>query len=210
MMHNGDPTVFVVDDDAGVRDSLQALLEAAGRRVETFASAKVFLETFDPARRGCLLLDVRMPGMSGMELQAKLADASFVLPVIIMTGHGDVAMAVEAMKCGAVDFLEKPFKEAALLEAILRAMERGRQAWEHEALAAQRLNQLALLTAREREVFSRLVEGKANKVIADELGISPRTVEIHRARVMDKLGVRTLPDLVRVALSDKLLEEHAP
>ncbi len=210
MTRNAEPTVFVVDDDAGVRDSLAALLEAAGRRVETFASAQTFLETFDPARKGCLLLDVRMPGMSGLELQAKLADESFALPVIIMTGHGDVAMAVKAMKCGAVDFLEKPFKEEGLLTAIGLALERGRQVWEHEALAAKRSDQFALLTAREREVFSRLVEGKANKVIADELGISPRTVEIHRARVMDKLGVRTLPDLVRVALSGNLLEGQAP
>jgi len=193
-------TVFVVDDDAAVRDSLAFLLEAAGFAVRTFDSAEAFLDALRPDWAGCLLTDVRMPGLSGVELQETLARRGVELPVIVMTGHGDVPLAVRAMKAGAVDFLEKPFDDAQLIERLrqCRAEDAARRA--RRAARAHRREALERLTPRERQVLACLVAGKPNKIIAAELGISPRTVEVHRARVLEKLEARSLPELVRIAL----------
>mgnify|MGYP001546211969 FL=1 len=195
------PTIFVVDDDPAMRDSLQALLESSGMDVRTFASAGEFLAGDAPARRGCLIADIRMPDMDGLELQQALVDRHAHLPVIVMTGHGDVALAVRAMKAGAVDFLEKPFEESVLLKSVERALSKADTHEEHSRLANEAETRLSALTERERDVLNLLVAGKANKVIAHELSISPRTVEIHRGRVMEKTGVRSLAELVRLAMS---------
>ncbi len=194
-------TVFVVDDDAPVRDSLAFLLQAAGFPVRTFASGEAFLQAWRPHWRGCLLTDVRMPGLDGLGLQQALAQRGADLPVIVMSGHGDIPLAVRAMKNGAQDFLEKPFDDAVLLERLnqCRAADESRRQAARQREARRRI--LERLTPRERQVLDCLVEGKPNKIIAAELGISPRTVEVHRARVMEKLGVRSLPELVRFVLS---------
>lgn len=195
-----EPTVFVVDDDDAVRDSLRLLMRSAELRVETFASAAAFLESYDVERSGCLVLDIRMTGMSGLELQAELARSHCILPVIFVTGHGDVGTAVRAMQDGAFDFLEKPFDGQALLDSVKRALEhdaRGRR----ELGARERiLERLSGLTPREREIMDRIVDGDANKAIAYDLGISERTVEIHRSRVMTKMQAGSLAHLVRIAL----------
>jgi two-component system response regulator FixJ len=195
-----DEHVFIVDDDADIRDSLQLLLEVAGFRVRNFTSAKLFLAD-DSAKHGCLIADIRMPDMSGLELQEEVARRHLDLPVIIMTGHGDVPLAVRAMKAGAIDFLEKPFDEEKMLTSVRRALEIGSKARSRaaEAKAAQTL--LASLTPRERGVLDKLVQGRSNKVVAYELGISPRTVEIHRAHIMGKMEASSLSDLVRVVLA---------
>lgn len=189
-------TVFVVDDDQAVRMSLSLLIRSMGLAVETFESAAAFLGACDPERSGCLVLDIRMPGMSGLEMQEELNRRAIGLPVIFITGHGDVAMAVRAMKSGAVDFIEKPFNDQQLLDRINKALELDRNARaalaEHATLAAR----IELLSPREREVMERIVAGQANKVIAIELGLSERTVEIHRAKVMTKTGARSLAELV--------------
>ena len=198
------PTVFIVDDDEAVRDSLQVLLETEGYRTETFASALAFLETDPATRRGCLLADVRMPDMTGLELQQRLGERGVALPVVIVTGHGDVPMAVKAMKAGAVDFIEKPFADTAILDAVRRAMAALGRAEGDRDLAAAATARLATLTARERQVLERLVIGQPNKIIAFELDISPRTVEIHRARVMEKMEAQSLSHLVRLALAAKI------
>lgn len=192
--------IFVIDDDPAVRASLRALLESAGLAVKDYASATAFLAERQPLR-GCVLSDVRMPEMDGLELQEEIARRHIGIPVVIMTGHADVSLAVRAMKAGALDFIQKPFDDEALLASIHRAMELGRQKHDQlaEARAAQEL--LALLTPRERHVLDQLVAGRSNKVAAYELGISPRTIEIHRARIMDKMHARSLSDLVRTALA---------
>lgn len=193
-------TVFVVDDDEAVRESIQLLVESAGLAVEVFASARAFLESYDPGRHGCLVTDIRMPGMSGLELQEHLAASGVTLPVIVLTGHGDVPAAVRALKAGAVDFVEKPFQPQALLDLIGQAIDRDsriREASAREAAVAERLESL---TPREREVMELVVAGKANKVIAAELDISERTVELHRGRIMRKMKVRSLADLMRLVL----------
>lgn len=194
-------TVYVVDDDAAIRDALRLLLKSSGMRVETFASAEEFLGTCRPPLAGCLLVDVRMPGMSGLELQEALAAHGVRLPVIVITGHGDVAMAVRAMKAGALDFIEKPFDNVALLECLRNTLTRAADTRRHEQEMAQTSARLALLTQREREVMQLLIAGKSNKVIAADLGISTRTVEVHRARIMEKLKARSLADVVRIALA---------
>ncbi len=196
-----EPIVFVVDDDEAVRDSLMALLDAVGLKAQAYGSAREFLDGYDSSQPGCLVLDVRMPGMSGLELQKKLAASQFRVPVIIITGHGDIPMAVEAMKAGAVDFIEKPFREDTLLDGIRRALAQCAPAPRGEAASAEHNERIAQLTPREREVLERLVIGEPNKVIAFGLGISPRTVEIHRARVMAKMEARSLSQLVRMALA---------
>ncbi len=203
-----DGTVHVVDDDEAIRDSLTVLLGAAGFAVAAYPSAEAFLTgaTHGP---GCVLIDVRMPGMGGLELQEELARRGRRIPVILMTGHADVPIAVKAMKAGAVDFVEKPFEEQAMLTAIRRAFSLGLEAARAEAEGNQIGSRLAHLTPREREVLDALVAGKPNKIIAYELSISPRTVEIHRARVMEKMEARTLSDLVRMALSIGLGPKHA-
>jgi two-component system response regulator FixJ len=198
------PTVFVVDDDEAVRDSLQTLLEVEGYRTEIFGSGLAFLEAYDAGRPGCLLADVRMPDMSGLDLQEILNQRQARLPVIIITGHGDVPMAVRAMKAGAVDFIEKPFSDTVILDSVRRALAVADRASADRALATEAETRLQSLTPREREVLERLVLGRANKVIAFELNISPRTVEIHRARVMEKMQAESLSHLVRLALAAKV------
>lgn len=193
-------TVFIVDDDEGVRTSLGILLDSVGYRAVGFASAREFLERYDPDQPGCLLLDIRMPEMTGMELQRELAARAIFLPVIFITGHGDVAMAVEAMKSGAFDFLQKPFGHKDLLERIGRALEADASARQALARKEELAHRHATLTPREKEVMAMIVAGQANKVIAQDLNLSERTVEIHRARVMDKMGTRSLAHLVRMAL----------
>lgn len=201
-----EPTVFIVDDDAALRDALQSLLRFMGLKAEAFPSADAFLQAYMPGRPGCLLLDVRMPGMSGLELQKHLAERDNPLPVILLTGHGDVAMAVEAMRVGAFDFVEKPVKDQVLLDRVHACL---RQATEQERRTGNRVRLrecLDTLTPREREVAAGVAQGKASKVIAADLGISPRTVDVHRSRIMDKLGVRSSAELVRVLLSDEARE----
>ncbi len=195
-----DVTVFVVDDDQAIRNSLKWLIESVGMKVQTFTSADDFLGSYYPGRAGCLLLDVRMPGMSGLDLQAYLARREYRLPVIIITGHGDVSMAVKAMKAGAADFIEKPFDDEALLESIRNALQHDEK---QRALRAQRADiatRLVELTPREREVMNMVTEGKSNKEIAAALGVSAKTVEVHRARVMDKMRAESLAELVRMDL----------
>jgi two-component system, LuxR family, response regulator FixJ len=192
--------VVVVDDDPAVRDSMRALLESAGYVVKDYASAKAFLKEPLPAG-GCLVTDIRMPDMDGLELQEEITRRGMDIPVVIMTGHGDVPLAVRAMKAGALDFVEKPFDDEGMLASVQRALlighqERARQA---EAKAAQEL--VALLTPRELSVLEKLVAGRSNKVAAYELGISPRTIEIHRANIMDKMHARSLSEVVRIALA---------
>lgn len=192
--------VFVVDDDDGVRTSLGILLDSAGYRAVPFASAGEFLARYDPAQPGCLLLDMRMPEMTGMELLKELASRGGFLPVIFITGHGDVPMAVEAMKSGAFDFLQKPFSPKDLLERIGKALAADREAREVLSRAGELRRRHATLTPREKEVMALIVTGHANKVIAMDLGLSERTVEIHRARVMEKMATRSVAHLVRMAL----------
>lgn len=197
---SAEETIFVIDDDVSVRDSMRALLESAGYKVKDYPSAIAFLAS-PPPRGGCLISDIRMPEMDGLALQEEIARRGLATPVIIMTGHGDVPLAVRAMKAGALDFIEKPFDDEAMLGSVRRALEVGRRTHDQlaEARAAQEL--LALLTPRERHVLDQLVAGRSNKVAAYELGISPRTIEIHRARIMDKMNARSLSDLVRTALA---------
>jgi two-component system, LuxR family, response regulator FixJ len=195
-----DPTIFVVDDDQAVRDSLRWLLESLRLKVETYASATEFLASGKLSRPGCLVLDVRMPEVSGLQLQEILAAQRVHLPVIIITGHGDVSMAVRAMKFGALDFIEKPFNDQLFLECIQRglqvnACQRRRDA-ERQTVQAR----LASLTARERDVLERVVAGKPNKVIASELGISARTVEVHRAHLMEKMCADSLAALTAMCV----------
>lgn len=192
-----DMPIFVVDDAEDVRDSLAILLETAGYPVRTFASALEFLDVVQPSWRGCVVADVRMPGMSGIELQKEITLRGLRLPVVIITAHADVAMAVAALKAGAVDFIEKPFRDEILLASIRSALimrdeEIGRPGGPSVS------SRLSSLSTREREVMLLLVAGHPNKVVADRLGISPRTVEVHRAHVMEKTGARTLADLVRM------------
>jgi two-component system response regulator FixJ len=215
---SADLTVFIVDDDDAIRDSLQILLECAGFRAESFSTPLAFLESDAPSRPGCLLVDVRMPQMSGLDVQERLARDGRAIPVVVMTGHGDVPLAVRAMKAGAVDFVEKPFDEESLLAAVrsalARAAESGTPSAAVPAAAPEQpdppaaasappevLARLSALTPREHDVLRWLVAGKSNKVIAFELSISPRTVEIHRARVMEKMQADSLPTLVRMAIA---------
>lgn len=201
----GEPTVFVVDDDEAMRDSLQWLLRSVGLAVDCFASAEAFLAAYDPRRPGCLVLDVRMPGMSGLELQQRLADQGSALPVIVITGHGDVPMAVRAMKAGAIDFIEKPFNNQALLERVGAAVRASTASLAEQAQAREIRARLEALTPREREVAWAVAAGKQNKAIAFELGISPKTVEVHRHNAMEKMGAATAADLARMlTLSGRL------
>jgi two-component system, LuxR family, response regulator FixJ len=195
-----DTTVFIVDDDPASRDPLRWLLESVELKVVSFASAAEFLDGYDPRTPGCLILDVRLRGMSGLDLQAELNRRGLAVATIFLTGHADVPMAVRAMKNGALDFLEKPFNDQMLLDRVQQAIERDRNARAREAEREEQQRRLEALTPREREVMELLVEGKANKEVADVLGLSVRTVEGHRARLMEKLGVNSLADLVRIKL----------
>jgi len=191
--------VYVVDDDEAVRDSLQFLLEPT-YQVATFDSAEAFLGRYDPKAIACLILDVRMPGMSGLQLQEELLARGSRLPVVFITGHGDVPMAVATMKKGATDFIEKPFEQQALKALVERMLQRARE--DAARIERERINSslLARLTPREQQVLERIVAGRLNKQIADDLGISIKTVEAHRANIMDKLNAGTVADLMRVAL----------
>ena len=199
------PTIYVVDDDPSVRDSTELMLKSVGFNVETFGSAQDFLKADLREDLGCLVLDVRMPGMSGLDLQEKLVSAKTPLPVIFITGHGTVPMSVRAMKAGAVDFLQKPFEEQDLLDAINRAVARQREMKSKRDQAEELQLRLEALTPREYEVFSLLVTGMANKEIAFKLGASERTIKAHRARIMEKIGAGSLADLVRFAEQLKTL-----
>lgn len=199
-----DQTVFVVDDDAAVRDALGWLIKSVGLKVETFGSAQEFLEKLNPKRAGCVVLDVRMPGMSGLELQERLTQDKVTLPVIIVTGHGDVPMAVRAVKSGAFDFIEKPFNDQVLLDRIQQALKRFVETRKTEEQRSDVDARLRSLTPREREVLGMVVSGNPNKVIASQLGISCRTVEIHRGRVMEKMRASSLSELVRMGLTSGL------
>jgi two-component system response regulator FixJ len=197
-MEKENPIVFVVDDDEAICESLRLLIGDIGLEVRTFTSAGQFLAHYSPAQNGCLVLDVRMSGMSGLELQAKLRDLGGRIPIIIITGHGDVPMAVEAMKAGAMDFIEKPFRDQVLLDSIQKAIDldaRTRRQWRERQDVQSRTG---LLTQREREVMERLVAGKTNKNIAFELGISQKTVDFHRANILGKVGVNSVVELVRL------------
>ena len=193
-------TIFVIDDDAAIRDSLRMMLEAAGYTVRDFASAQLFLSDTD-LTGGCLIVDIRMPGMGGLELQEELARRKVTIPVIVITGHGDVPLAVRAMRAGAMDFVEKPFDSERMLQSVADALEAGRRAQSRAAEAKAARDLLSLLTPREHEILDQLVKGHANKVVAHQLGISPRTVEIHRASIMEKLHARNLSNVVRTALA---------
>jgi len=195
-----DRTVFLVDDDAGVRQGLRFMLRAAGYCVEAFPSAHAFFEDYDPRRSGCLLLDVQMPHMSGLELQQRLNLRGWRIPVIFITGHGTVPLAIAAMKAGAFDFIEKPLREDSLLESIERALHGSDKAYEERLERATLQSRAALLTPREREVFELVAAGEPNKVIAGRLGISFRTVELHRAHIIEKLQARSLSDMIRMAM----------
>ncbi|MCW8927462.1 MAG: response regulator transcription factor [Gammaproteobacteria bacterium] len=194
-------TVFVIDDDEAVRDSLSWLVRSAGLQAETFASADLFLRDFGEDRPGCLVLDIRMPGMNGLELQSVLRERQFRLPIIIISGHADVPMAVRALKAGAFDFIEKPFNDQLLLDLVQRALEQDRSQRKNMAEVEQWRARIDSLTPREREVLNWVVSGASNKQISAELGVSLKTVEAHRARVMAKLQADSLSHLVRMAVS---------
>lgn len=201
-----DTRVYLVDDEAAVRRSVSFMLKTAGYDVEAFESGEAFLKAAAGLAPGCVLLDVRLAGIDGLAVQATLKERGVVLPVIIITGHGDVGLAVRAMKAGAVDFLEKPFEKAALLGALDQAQLRNQGRAALDQLADQARAQLNGLTPRERDVLNGLVEGQSNKVIAYDLGISPRTVEIHRANLMSKLGVHSLSDALKIAFTARMAD----
>ncbi len=194
-------TVFIVDDDEDMRSTMIDLVESEGLRAEGFGSAAAFLDGGKKSGDGCLVVDIHLPGMDGLQLQKKLKDDRIAIPVIVVTGRGDVPKAVQALKAGAVDFLEKPFSGEVVLGSIHRALEIGRRIQETEKFVNGAVENLQRLTAREREVLDRLVVGDSNKKIAAQFDISPRTVEVHRARVMEKMQARSLSHLVRMALA---------
>ena len=202
-MTDGVPTVFVVDDDPGVGDSIRLLLRSVGLPSKVFLSANEFLAAYNHEQAGCLVLDVRMPGMSGLDLQARLQEMDSALPIIFVTAHGDVPMAVNAVKAGAVDFIQKPFRDQELLDKIQEAMEADARIRAQRMDLAEIRGRLETLTPRETEVLGLVVAGKPNKNIARTLGISQRTVEIHRARVMEKMQVRSVSLLVQLVMKAK-------
>jgi two-component system, LuxR family, response regulator FixJ len=195
-----DPTVFIVDDDQEVREAIRLLMDSIGLAAEGFASAQEYLERFDPVRPGCLVLDVRMKGMSGLDLQLRLTEEPLHPPIIVITGHGDVPMAVRAVKQGAVDFIEKPFNDQVLLDAVHRALEQDAARRGQASRLADLRERLERLTPREREILDQVIAGKRNKVIAADLNISQSTVEAHRAKVMEKMEARSLSELMRMML----------
>jgi len=198
---NQNSTVYIVDDDQAIRHAMELLMRSVGLDYEIFHSGDEFLASHTKDRAGCLVLDIRMPGLGGLELQEKLNELSSTLPIIFITGHGDVPMAVEAMQKGAVDFIQKPFRDQELLDQISEALKTDQQRRSARDQKAEVLDRVEKLTKREREVMDLVITGKPNKVIAYELGVSQRTVEIHRARVMEKMEARSLADLVRMHLA---------
>ena len=207
-MSESAPVVFVVDDDPAMRESLRWLIESIGLTVQTHATAKEFLDRYDPASVGCLVLDVRMPGLSGLDLQDELAARGTVLPIIMITGYAEVPMAVRAMKAGAIDFIEKPFSDQDLLDRVRLAIDLSQQVRAANSERAEIFARVAKLTPREREVCDRVIAGMSNKVIAQDLGLSTKTVEVHRARLMEKLQASTLADLVRLTLLAEGMREN--
>lgn len=196
-MSEDNQTVFIIDDDQAVRDSLGLLMKSVGLESISFSCAPDFLESFDPDQAGCLVLDIRMPGMSGLELQQELSQRKATIPIIFITGHGDVPMAVQAIRDGAVDFIQKPFRDQDLIDRIHKALDvdaQTREQWSKRQVVLQNMN---TLTKRERQIMEMIVEGKPNKVIAAELFLSQRTVEVHRAKAMEKMQADSLADLVR-------------
>ena len=203
-----DPIVYIIDDDQAMVESLSWIIESIGLRVKTFVRAQDYLEQYDHQQHGCLLLDVRMPGMSGPELQSRLNDEGLpILPIIFISGHGDVPLAVRVMKAGAVDFLTKPFNDQILIESINKALRQDKANRERRQESAQARAKFALLSPREVQVLQGIVAGKPNKVISAELNISLKTVEAHRASVMKKMGVKSVPELVRLVLTNSIQEE---
>jgi FixJ family two-component response regulator len=198
-MTETDAVVFVVDDDASMRESLKNLIRSVGMRAELFASAQEFLRSKHLDVPSCLVLDVRLQGLSGLDLQRRTAEAGLQIPIIFITGHGDIPMTVRAMKAGAVEFLTKPFRDQDLLDAIQQALERDRKARDQRAEIEELRDRFASLTSRERDVMARVVAGLLNKQIGAELGTSETTVKIHRHQVMEKMGAGSLPELVRMA-----------
>lgn len=203
-------TVYIVDDDAVVRDALKLLMESVGLQVAAFASAQEYLDQFDADHAGCLIVDVRMPGVSGLDLQARLAAERIHPPVIIITGHGDVPMAVRAVQAGAVDFLEKPFNNQAMLDSVHHAIELDAKRRGESSRLQEIEERYHSLTPREKEVLQLVIEGKRNKNIAFDLDISQSTVEVHRSRVMEKMQAKTLSDLMRMTMAMELLKADQP
>ncbi|MCK5893049.1 MAG: response regulator transcription factor [Endozoicomonadaceae bacterium] len=204
-MQPQEPAVFIIDDDEAVRDSLKMLMHSVGQKVQVFASPTEFLNVYDENHPGCIVLDIRMPGMSGLELLSKLNDMRCILPIIFITGHGDVPMAVQAIKDGAMNFIQKPFRDQELLDDINDALKLDTQQRAELLEHKEILRRLSTLTEREREVLHHVVEGKANKVIAADINLSQRTVEIHRSRVMEKMRTKSLAHLVRQVMQ---IKEH--
>lgn len=207
------PVVYIIDDDHAMVESLSWIIESVGLKVKTFVRPQDFLDEYDPQQHGCLLLDVRMPGMSGPELQSKLNDQGLpILPIIFISGHGDVPLAVRVMKAGAIDFLTKPFNDQVLLESINKALRIDKANREKRQECAQARAKFALLSPREVQVLQGIVAGKPNKVVSAELKISLKTVEAHRASVMKKMGVKSVPELVKLVLTnsikDKVIEDE--
>jgi FixJ family two-component response regulator len=196
-------TVYVVDDDEGVRDSLQWLLEGKDYRVRCYDSAETFLSRYDAREVACLIVDIRMAGMTGLDLQDRLVERKSPLPIVFITGHGDVPMAVTTMKKGAMDFIQKPFQETELVNLVERMLEQAKEAFAGHQQSASRDALLAKLTSREAQVLERIVAGRLNKQIADDLGISIKTVEAHRANIMEKLNANTVADLLKIALGSQ-------
>lgn len=196
-----DTTVFIVDDDEAVRDSLGFLMQSVGLKARSFESAQAFLDAYQSHDAGCLVLDIRMPGMSGLELQERMNGAGITIPIIFISGHGDVPMAVRALKAGAFDFIQKPFNDQTLLDCVQRAIQEDMGRREERAARSDVMQRIESLTPREREVLDLVVAGHPNKVIGAELGVSQKTVEAHRARVMEKLEAKSLSELVRLSLS---------
>jgi len=199
------PTIFIVDDDEQVRNALSLLMESVGLHVEKFSTAQAYLDTFDSSKAGCLILDVRMPGMSGLDLQARLTAEKIHPPIIIITGHGDVPMAVKAVSAGAIDFIEKPFNNQSMLDSVHRAIELDAVHRGESSRLEDIEEHYNSLTPREKEVLLSVIEGKRNKVIAFDLNISQSTVEAHRSKVMDKMAASSLSNLMRMAISLKLI-----
>ncbi|MFZ0257965.1 MAG: response regulator transcription factor [Gammaproteobacteria bacterium] len=206
MSAEGVPTVFVVDDDEDVRNALRWLIESVDLTVATYPSAEAFLAAYTPGQPGCLVLDVRMPGMGGLGLLEHMRIEGMELPTIILTGHADVPIAVRAMKSGAIDFIEKPFTDQDLLDQIQRALKEDAKQRSQQLKRAEVLSRVETLTPREREVLRRVVQGQANKVISAELGISERTVETHRKKIMDKMQAKSLAELIQMTLLSRMLK----
>lgn len=200
-MLNIESTVYIVDDDENIRKSLAQLFEAVGYNFEIFSSSQDFLDSYDSTKPGCLVLDIRMPGMSGLGLQEKLAKYRDTLPIIFITGHGDVTTAIEAFKGGATDFIEKPFNDQKLLDSIDKSIETSLKNYRNQVEVADIQKRMDALTAREREILKGVVDGKTNKMIALEFEISPKTVDFHRCNIMEKMGVNSAVQLTRVVMN---------